>query len=154
MPRPMLSLIVLAPLALAACTTPRAQPTPSKAVLEARARQKTSGPAAGCPQLSAPMSVGFGFGESTLSDVNAPDLATLATAMTCRPELTATIVGQADGHGTTADQAKLAEDRAHAVVEDLEKRDVAGERLKTQVQGTAPAADADHLVVMAEGRRW
>jgi outer membrane protein OmpA-like peptidoglycan-associated protein len=64
------------------------------------------------------------------------------------------IVGQADGHGTEADQVKLAQARADAVAQDLRARGVAAARLQTRAQGSAPAGDAQHLVILAEGRRW
>jgi len=156
MSRPIVSAFAFAAaaFALAACTTPEVQPTPSKAVQEARARHNAARQASACPDPAAPLSVGFGFGEATLSDVNAAALATAAAALSCHPDATVFIVGQADGHGTEADQVKLAHDRAQVVADDLEKRGVAEARLKVQVQGTAPSADEDHVVVLAEGRRW
>lgn len=154
--RTVLSLVIVVSGALAAsaCFSTRVQPQPSKAVIEARARGHAGQAASACPDLASPVSVGFAFGEGALSDLDAPALGDLAAALACHPGMGALIVGQADGHGTPADQAKLAAARAQAVADDLKKRGVAPDRLATQAQGTAPAGDARRQVVLAEGRRW
>ena len=147
-------LLPLAALSLAGCITHSVQPTPSKAILEARAHRAANQQAKACPDVASPTSVDFGFNEGALTELDAPALQTIAAALACHPGVSAIVVGQADGHGAAAEQTKLAGQRAEAVLADLQRRGVAAARLKSQVQGTAPAGDAEHLVILAEGRRW
>ncbi|THD74465.1 MAG: hypothetical protein E7812_19300 [Phenylobacterium sp.] len=137
---------------LAACATPVSKPMLSRAVMDARAHRDAA-PSATCPDLASPFSIGFGFGEATLSDITNPPLETLARGLACHPQTAAIIIGQADGHGTTADQKVLAQGRAQAVTDYLQAHSIAPQRLAMQVEGKAPAGDP-RLVVMAEGRRW
>jgi outer membrane protein OmpA-like peptidoglycan-associated protein len=149
--------LVLAALAAAAglggCVTHRVNPTLSRAVVDARAHRNVPRTAA-CPALSSPVSVGFAFSESSLNELAAPALRSAGQQLTCYPQVSAVIVGQADGHGTDVEQRQLAQARAEAVAQDLRGRGIVAGRLQTQVQGTAPEADAGRLVVLAEGRRW
>lgn len=145
--------LALTAVGLSGCLTPRVKPTPSQAVLAARAH-RTPPPAAVCVPLASPLSVGFGFGESTLGDLAGPALQSAAQALSCHPEASAVVVGQADAHGTDADRRRLAQARADAVAAHLTAHGVAQARLQTQAEGTAPTGDAQHLVVLAEGRRW
>jgi outer membrane protein OmpA-like peptidoglycan-associated protein len=138
---------------LAACTTPHVKPTLSQAVVDARAHKNASAQAA-CTPLISPLSVGFGFGEAQLSDIAAPALDSAGQLLTCHPQAAAIVVGAADGHGTAQEQTALAAARAQAVAQELQRRGVAAERVKTQVEGTAPAGDDNRLVILAEGRRW
>jgi outer membrane protein OmpA-like peptidoglycan-associated protein len=138
---------------LAGCVTHTAQPMLSRAVVDARAHRDVD-KVATCGPLTSPVSVGFAFGENHLNDLAAPALGQAGQDLACHPEAAALVVGQADGHGTQAEQHQLAQDRVDAVVKDLETRGVAPARLQTQVEGKAPAGDARRLVVLAEGRRW
>lgn len=144
----------LAALALGGCITHSVRPTPSRAILEARAHHATTHEAKACPDLASPAEVEFGFNEGALSDLDTPALAKIAAALACHPGAGAVVVGQADGHGTAADRRKLAGDRAQAVVAELQRRGVAAGRVTTQVEGKEPAGDAQRLVILAEGRRW
>jgi outer membrane protein OmpA-like peptidoglycan-associated protein len=148
---------LLAPLiaaaGLCACTTPHSQPTLSKAVVDARAH-KDVGVAAVCPPLASPTLVGFGFGQATIADTSEPALQTIAKTLACHPQATALVVGQADGHGTSAEQTQLATGRVQSVVTYLTAHAVAPSRLTQQVEGKAPAAGDQQLIVLAEGRRW
>lgn len=145
--------IAAAALGLSGCLTARVKPTPSAAVLEAREHREKPAPVA-CPAIDAPISVGFGFGEATLSDLATPSVAEAAQLLACHPQASALVVGQADAHGTPDEQKALAEGRAEAVVAALRARGVAPARLATQTQGTPPAAEVGRVVVLAEGRRW
>jgi outer membrane protein OmpA-like peptidoglycan-associated protein len=145
--------VLIAAAGLAACTTAHEKPTLSQAVAEARAHRNATAQAS-CSALASPVSVGFGFGESQLSELAAPPLATAGELLACHPQASALIVGLADGHGTDQEQAALARARAEAVAKDLQGRGVTPARLKTQAEGTAPAGDDNHLVILAEGRRW
>jgi len=138
---------------LAGCVTHHVTPTPSRAVAEALAHRNATRTAT-CPALSSPQSVGFPFGDATVVEQATPVLASLGQQLACHPQVGAVIVGQADGHGSDAEQRQLAQARAEAVAQDLRRRGVAATRLQVQVQGTAPAGDAAHLIVLAEGRRW
>lgn len=143
---------------LAGCLTPQSKPIPSKAVADALAHKdvQAAQAAQACPDLTSPQSVGFGFADATLKDVRMESLEATAASLTCHPALQAIVVGAADEHGTKADQQKLAQDRAQAVVDYLHAKGIAAGRLQTQVrlEGSPPAGDAQHLIVMAEGRRW
>jgi outer membrane protein OmpA-like peptidoglycan-associated protein len=148
-----LSTALIAAAALAACTTPRSQPAPSKAVADARAHRDVA-PDAGCPTLVSPASVGFAFNESTIADIATPALESVTRMLACHPQATALIVGDADNHGTDAEQHKLAQARVQAVSGYLTAHGVAAARLGQQVGGKAPAGGGNQLIVMAEGRRW
>jgi outer membrane protein OmpA-like peptidoglycan-associated protein len=144
---------LIASASLAACATRAEKPVLSQAVVEARAHRNATAEAA-CAPLASPVSVTFAFGEAQLNELAVPALAAAGKLLTCHPEATAVIVGQADVHGTDQEQATLARARAQAVAEDLRSRGVGAGRLQTQAQGKPPAGDDNHLVILAEGRRW
>jgi hypothetical protein len=48
----------------------------------------------------------------------------------------------------------LAAARVQAVVQELQRRGVAADRVQSQAEGAAPAGDDNRLVIIAEGRRW
>ena len=146
------SLVAVA-LALSGCMTERSNPAESRAVVEARAH-RDAGRDAACGPLASPVSIGFAFGEPALSELAKPALETASRQLACHSDAAALVVGQADGHGTAAEQHQLAQARAEAVAGDLRARGVAAARLQTQVEGSAPAGDDKRLVVLAEGRRW
>jgi outer membrane protein OmpA-like peptidoglycan-associated protein len=104
--------------------------------------------------LASPVTVGFGFGESQVSELATPALDSAGKLLTCHPQASAIVVGQADGHGTTQDQRALATARVQAVVQELQRRGVAADRVQAQSEGAAPAGDDNRLVIVAEGRRW
>jgi outer membrane protein OmpA-like peptidoglycan-associated protein len=142
---------------LCGCLTPQAKPVPSKAVAEALAHKDVQAVAASaCPDLTSPQHVGFGFGDASLKDVAMEPLEATAASLTCHPALQAVVVGAADEHGTETEQKKLAQDRAQAVTDYLRSKGVAAGRMQTEVrlEGEPPTGDAQHLIVLAEGRRW
>lgn len=145
--------LLAAAVGVCGCTT-RVKPTPSKAVLEARAHKNVATEIELCGELTSPVSIGFGFGDGELSELAVPAVDQARQALACHPDAAAVIVGQADGHGTDQEQAKLAADRAKAVAEALQGRGIDPSRLKTQILGSAPKGDATHLLILAEGRRW
>jgi outer membrane protein OmpA-like peptidoglycan-associated protein len=140
-------------LGLCGCVTQASKPVLSRAVVDARAHRDVDR-AATCGPLSSPVSIGFAFGEPALSELAIPALEGAGQQLACHPEAAVLVVGQADGHGTAAEQHQLAQVRAGAVAQDLRGRGVAAGRIQTQVEGDPPTGDARRLVVMAEGRRW
>jgi outer membrane protein OmpA-like peptidoglycan-associated protein len=140
-------------LGLAGCVTHASKPVLSRAVLDARAHRDVDRTAV-CGALTSPVSVGFAFGEPALSELAIPALEGAGQQLACHPEAAVLVVGQADGHGTPAEQHQLAQARTEAVAQDLRARGVAAGRIQTQVEGDLPAGDARRLVVLAEGRRW
>jgi outer membrane protein OmpA-like peptidoglycan-associated protein len=151
-PLPSISLAALA-LALAGCVTPGAKPAVSRAVLDARAHRNVEA-AAACAPLASPVSVGFAFAEPGLNELATPALENAGQQLACHPEAAVLVIGQADLHGTAAEQQALAQVRAEAVAKALRSRGVAPARIQVQAEGTVPAGDARRLVVLAEGRRW
>lgn len=138
---------------LAGCVTHKVTPTLSKAVVQARKHQNVEATTA-CPDLAAPISVGFAFGESSLSELATPTLSTVSRELACHPGEPALIVGQADNHGTDAQQDALAKARIAAVSDYLRAHGVAAGRLQSQVRGATPALDPKRIIVLAEGRGW
>jgi outer membrane protein OmpA-like peptidoglycan-associated protein len=153
LPFRILPVLALVAAGLGGCITHTAKPMLSRAVVDARAHRDVN-KAATCGPLSSPVSVGFAFGEGQLNDLAAPALNEAGQGLACHPGAVVLVVGQADGHGTDAEQRQLAQARVSAVVKDLQARGVPAGRIQTQIQGTAPAGDARRLVVLAEGRRW
>jgi outer membrane protein OmpA-like peptidoglycan-associated protein len=140
-------------LGLAGCLTPTSKPAVSRAVLDARAHRNVDAVSA-CAALASPVSVGFAFAEQALNELATPALEGARQQLACHPDAAVLVVGQADLHGTAAEQHALAQARAEAVAQDLRARGVAAGRIQVQVEGAAPAGDARRLIVLAEGRRW
>lgn len=140
-------------ISLAGCVTHGVTPTLSKAVVEARSHRDVKATTA-CPDLAAPVSVGFAFGESGLSELATPVLEQVTRELACHPSEAAIIVGQADNHGTGAEQRQLAQARITAVTDYLRAHNVAAQRLQSQVTGEPPALDPQRIIILAEGRRW
>lgn len=142
---------------LAGCLTSHSTPAESRAVIDAlNHKDVKAAQAAACPDLTSPQSVGFGFDDASLKDVAMESLNATSAALNCHPQLQAIVVGAADGHGTAAEQRTLAQNRAQAVADYLHAHGIAPARVQTEVltQDKPPAGDAQHLIVLAEGRRW
>jgi peptidoglycan-associated lipoprotein len=160
MPHPVRTCLVLALLTaasgLSGCTTPRAEPQASQAVLDARARRNAPA-AATCPQdpvsSVSPVTIGFAFNESELTEAMSRQLAAPARWLTCHPAVAAVVRPDADGHGTDAEQDALARKRAEVVRSYLAARGVAADRIRILARaGAEPTGEV--VVVRAEGRRW
>jgi len=147
------SAVLAAALTASACMTAHTQPTPSKAVAEARAHKDVT-PEALCPALAPTASVGFPFEDAAIPDTAIPVLESLTRTLTCHPQVRAIVVGEADAHGTDEAQRKLSQDRIQAVIGYLSAHGVAAARFSQQVQGKAPTPGDQQMVIMAEGRRW
>ena len=143
-------------IALAACTTPRAKPEVSQAVLDARAGRDVE-PTGVCPQTPlntvSPIMVGFGFGESALDDALAQPLLEPARWLACHPATMAVIKPDADVHGSDAEQDALARRRAEGVRNFLIAHGVAAERVRILRRNEA-APTGSVFLIRAEGRRW
>jgi outer membrane protein OmpA-like peptidoglycan-associated protein len=142
--------------ALAACTTPHVKPQLSQAVIDARAHRDAP-PVAACPDtvLNAlsPVMVGFGFGESELTEEMGLPLAEPARWLACHADTLAVIKPDADTHGTAAEQDALALRRAEGVRNYLSAHGVAAERIR--ILGRNEAAPGGSVFLFrAEGRRW
>jgi outer membrane protein OmpA-like peptidoglycan-associated protein len=148
--------LMLGALALGGCLTSHSRPQVSQAVLDARAHRNTP-TAAACPQTPlaslSPLMVGFAFGASQLPDLQGNPLADTPRWLDCHPSTAVVVKPDADGLGTDAEQDALARRRADAVVAYLTGRGVAPARLQVLPRGGAEPA-GEHLLVLAEGRRW
>lgn len=152
-----LSLIWLAAAAvLAGCTTPRVEPQKSQAVAEARARQSAP-EASACPQTPlnavAPVTVGFAFNDTELTEAMSQPLIDSARWIACHSATRVVIKPDADTHGTAAEQDTLARRRAERVRDYLTSHGVAADRIEILPRGQA-APTGDIFLVSAEGRRW
>jgi outer membrane protein OmpA-like peptidoglycan-associated protein len=142
--------------ALAGCTTPQIQPQASQAVAEIRARREAQPPAP-CPQTQlnsvSPVTVGFAFNDTELTEAMSQPLVDSARWITCHPAVRVVIKPDSDTHGTEAEQDTLARRRAERVRDYLTRHGVAADRVEILPRGqTAPAGDI--FLVSAEGRRW
>ena len=160
MPHPVRTCLVLAFLTaaggLAACTTPTAKPQVSQAVVDARARRNTPPPPT-CPQdpisAVAPVTIGFAFNESELTEAMSRQLVAPARWLTCHPAVAAVVRPDADGHGTDAEQDALARKRAEVVRSYLTARGVPADRVRILARAAAEPT-GEVLLIHAEGRRW
>jgi outer membrane protein OmpA-like peptidoglycan-associated protein len=149
-----LSLLMLA--SLGGCLTPQAKTQTSQAVLEARARRHAP-PVAGCPQVPlaqvSPVTVGFAFDDATLPDLTASPLLEAAHWLTCNASVAVVIKPDSDPQGAAAQKDALALRRAQAVQGYLTSQGVAPARIRLLARDAAEPA-GEHLLVLAEGRRW
>jgi len=140
---------------ISACVTPRAKPVPSAAVQEARARVgvKANPCAVGDLASVSPVTVGFGFQETTLDETAQRNLAKAADWLKCNAGVEVAILPGADAHGTAAKQRDLAAARAKVVVDQL--RTLGVQSVVRTVAADAPdPVTAPHLVILAQGRGW
>jgi len=147
---------IAAAAALAGCMTPVVEPQQSQAVMEARARENAPPPPA-CPQTPlsavAPVTVGFAFNDTQLTEAMSLPLVDGARWIACHPGVRVVIKPDADTHGTEAEQDALARRRAERVRDYLTAHGVAADRIAILARGqAAPAGEA--FLINAEGRRW
>lgn len=155
-PRLHLILLLLSAAALAGCMTPQARPRASQAVLDARAHRNVA-TAAACPTAAlgevSPVTAGFPFNDSAVSDAVNQPLTQPAAWLACHPATVVVIKPDADGHGTQAEQDALAQARALAVRDYLAAHGVAADRIRILGRSEAEPA-GEHFLIRAEGRRW
>lgn len=133
----------------------RVEPQLSQAVLDARAKRDV--PADVCAsvpsQPAGPTAVQFPFGESSLGLAAQRQVDAAVTLLSCQPQMRAAVRGVADGHGSAAAQADLANQRARAVIAYLTNKGVAAARLSL-LSPDAADPPAGTLLISAEGQRW
>jgi peptidoglycan-associated lipoprotein len=148
--------LVLSLAPLGGCLTKTAKPEVSQAVVDARAR--SSAPAQqSCDQTPlaqvSPVSAAFAFGETALPDLTGQPLPAAARWLACHPATAVVIKPDADTHGTGAEQDAMARHRAEAVRDYLTGQGLAPSRIRILARGADEPA-GEHLLVLAEGRRW
>ena len=143
--------------ALSGCVTPQAKPKISQAVLDARAHRDAGAMPAACPQTPlgeiSPVMAGFAFNDAALPDTTGQPLAAAARWLACHPATAVVIKPDADSHGTPAEQDALARRRAEAVRDYLASQGVTAERVRLLAR-LAAEPPGEHLLILAEGRRW
>lgn len=140
---------------LGGCLTPQAKPAPSAAVKEARARVGVKAPDCAVGDLASvsPITIGFGFGATTLDEPAQRQVAKAASWLKCHAGVEASILPGADAHGTQAQQRDLAATRAKAVLDQL--RTLGAQSVVHTVAAGAPdPVTPPHLVINAQGRGW
>jgi outer membrane protein OmpA-like peptidoglycan-associated protein len=153
---PALAVILVGAAALSGCLTPRVQPPPSAAVLQARAASghKTAACTPGGLDAISPVDVGFGFDDAEISEVGQKRLAAAAAWLGCNPGIQAVILPDADNHGDAAHLGDLAQKRALAVQARLRALGATAAVIRLLPRGAADPLTAPHLVVNAQGRGW
>jgi peptidoglycan-associated lipoprotein len=148
--------LLLAGSTLAGCLTAHENPQVSRAVLDARAHLDAPA-AADCPQTTlqaiSPLSVGFAFNETALPDLIGAPLPAAPRWLSCHPQTPVVIKPDADNHGADAERDVIARKRGEAVRDYLVANGVAAERIRLLPRDAAEPA-GEHLLVLAEGRRW
>lgn len=141
---------------LAGCTTPRVKPTPSQAVLQARAAHgaKPAACASGGLETISPLEAEFPFDDATISEVGQKRLAAAAQWLGCNPGVEVVIKPDADNHGAPAHLNDLAQRRAQAVADDLRSLGAKAAVIHLLPRGGADPVTAPHLVINATGRGW
>jgi len=142
--------------ALSGCMTRHEKPHLSQAVLDARAHRDVPAVAA-CPETPlgtlSPVTVGFAFDASDLTEATRLPLAQPAQWLACHPATPVVIKPDADVHGTEAEQDALAQARAAGVKAYLASQGVAADRITILRRGaTGPTGEV--FLIRAEGRRW
>ena len=142
--------------ALSGCLTPRAQPAPSPAVLDARARVGAKAAACAAEGLDAisPVNVGFAFDDPAITPAGKTRLAAAARWLACNPTIEAVIQPDADHHGPVAHLNDLATQRAQAVKTQLRALGAANTVIRILARGGSDPVTAPHMLIIAEGRGW
>lgn len=145
-----------AALALGGCMTPHTKIKPSQAVLDARAHKNiAAAPPCSAIPLSAvsPARLGFAFEQATMDEITTPALQQPVAWLACHPGVAAVVKPDADNHGTEAEQDALAARRGEAVAAFLRGRGVPPGQIRLLGRTQSEPA-GEHLLILAEGRRW
>jgi outer membrane protein OmpA-like peptidoglycan-associated protein len=145
----------LVALTLAGCMTPRVQPAPSQAILEARAARDAKAQACADITDTPAVAATFGFQTAELSETAKLRLDQARHWLTCRPALSARVEARADQRGTEAEQTALARQRRAAITAYLVAGGVQPTRVvEASTTTAAQPAGADVVVIRGEGQGW
>ena len=141
---------------LSGCFTPSVKPTPSPAILEARAGAGAKAPACPAADLASisPVDVGFGFDDATISPEGQERLGAAAKWLACNPKVAVAILPDADNHGDAAHLKDLAQRRAVAVQARLRALGATAAVIHLLPRGAPDNVAGPHLVINAQGRGW
>jgi outer membrane protein OmpA-like peptidoglycan-associated protein len=143
---------------LGGCLTNTAKPQVSQAVMDARAHVHvpSADPCAAqqtpLDQVS-PVTVGFAFNDAAMPELAGHPLVSATHWLVCHPAMRVVIKPDSDTLGTPADRDALARRRGQAVYAYLTSQRVAPPRINVLPRGAAEPS-GEHLLVLAEGRRW
>ena len=141
---------------LSGCLTPRLQPAPSKAIVDARARAGAK--AGACPteglEAVSPLNVGFAFDDAAVTEMGHNRLTTAAKWLACNPTIEVVIQPDADHHGAPAHLNELAQQRGQAVMSQLRMLGATGNVIHLLPRDGKDPVTAPHLLIVAEGRGW
>ena len=158
MRRPSLALLALALAAptLCGCLTPKAKPTPSQAVVEARKGLGAKPAACQLGDLASvsPVTATFPFDEAKIDEEGLQRLTRAAAWLNCNAGVPAVIVPTADKHGTAEHMNELAVQRAQAALAALREAGAANAVVHTLAPGAPDTITTPHLVIQADGRGW
>jgi len=142
--------------ALSGCLTPHVKPTPSAAVLDARARLAVKAPTCTGESLDAvsPVNVGFGYDDPAITPAAQLRLTAAARWLSCNPGVEAVIQPDADHHGSEAHMNDLAQQRATGVQTQLRTLGATNTVIRMLARGAKDPVTAPHMVLLAEGRGW
>jgi outer membrane protein OmpA-like peptidoglycan-associated protein len=141
---------------LSGCLTPRVQPKPSPAILEARAGA-TAKPHACKPgglDAISPVDASFGYDDAAVTPSTHRRLTDAARWLNCNPGVVAVIKPDADFHGDTAHLNDLSQRRAQAVVAELRALGATASVFHVLARGAADPVSDPHMVINAVGRGW
>jgi outer membrane protein OmpA-like peptidoglycan-associated protein len=156
--RALLSGLALAALSLglSGCLTPRIQPQPSAAIVEARAAvgARTAACKPGGLDQVSPLDADFVFDEAEISPPGVQRLTNAARWLNCNPGVEVVIKPDSDNRGEVAHLNALSEARAKAVADKLRELGATGATLRILARGGADPVTAPHLLINATGRGW
>lgn len=153
LPQALLIALAFAPV-LAGCTT-RVKPTPSPAIVAARAGAGHAAAACTTDQLAdiSPTFAGFGFDVAELSEAGQQRLARAAAWLKCNPTTQVVILPGAQNRGKPDHEKDLARRRGEAVQATLRAAGVQNV-LVLVAPGAPDPATGPHLVIQAADRGW
>lgn len=140
--------------AVSGCTTPRAEPKPSSAVVEARARLHATAAACLPGADISPVTVAFAFDEATVTEDGQRNLQAAVKWLACNPGVETVILPEADAHGDDAHLAGLASQRAQAAQDMLRTLGAKEGVVRIVARGKPDPVTGPHLVIRAVGRGW
>ena len=148
------AILAIAPL-ISGCVTQRAAPTPSAAVVAARAGAGHTTAACGGDQLAdvSPTAATFGFDLAEISEAGQHRLARAAAWLKCNPTTEVVILPGAESRGKPDHERDVATRRGQAVQTALRAAGVQNV-LRIMAPGAADPVQGPHLVIQAADRGW